>query len=157
MLEVYTICYFITILTLCPLGIFSCYFVVCWFFSKSTFLKNSSRNTIWVSNRVDPDQTWHPVGPELGPICLQRLWAEDTNRQWLKHPSSGCKMDFFKIKVPVSCELTLILSWIFLFSTLYPVNLHHCSCKHAFSIMCLFIVCCSHVWYCRFKDWWESL
>ena len=42
-------------LTLCPLGNFSCFFVGSWFFSKSTFSKNSFRNTIWVSNRLDPD------------------------------------------------------------------------------------------------------
>ena len=47
------------------------------FFSKSTFSKNSIRNTIRVSNSLDSDQTWHIVGPDLGPNCLQSLSADD--------------------------------------------------------------------------------
>ena len=47
------------------------------FFSKSTFLENSFRNTIRVSNSLDPDQARHFVGPDLGPNCLQRLSADD--------------------------------------------------------------------------------
>ena len=47
------------------------------FFSKSTFLENSFRNTIRVSNRLDPD---HFFGPDPGPNCLQRLSAEGTRR-----------------------------------------------------------------------------
>ena len=43
------------------------------FFSKLTFSKNSSRNTVRVSNGFDPDS----VGPDLGPNCLQRLSATD--------------------------------------------------------------------------------
>ena len=39
------------------------------FFSKTTFLKNSFRNTIRVSNSLDPDQARHYVGPDLGPNC----------------------------------------------------------------------------------------
>ena len=46
--------------------------------SKSTFMKNSFRNTIRVSNSLDPDQARHIVGPDLGPNCLQRLLADDT-------------------------------------------------------------------------------
>ena len=37
--------------------------------------------TFWVSNRLDPDQAWHFVEPDLGPLCLQRLSADDTSRQ----------------------------------------------------------------------------
>ena len=47
------------------------------FFSKSTFYKNSFMNTIRMSNRLDPDQTRHFVGPDLDPNCLQRLSADD--------------------------------------------------------------------------------
>ena len=36
------------------------------------------RNTIRVSNSLDPDQAQHFVGPDLGPNCLQRLSADDT-------------------------------------------------------------------------------
>ena len=39
-------------------GIFSCFFVVCWLFSKSTFSKKSFRNTIRVSNGLDPGRSW---------------------------------------------------------------------------------------------------
>ena len=54
------------------------------FFSKSTFSKNSFRNTIRVSNSLDPDQAQHFVGPDLGPNCLQRLSADDTSRHKFK-------------------------------------------------------------------------
>ena len=57
---------------------FFAFFVVCQFFSKSTFLKNSFGNTIKVSTSVDPDQTVHFDEPDLGPNCLQRLSADDT-------------------------------------------------------------------------------
>ena len=40
------------------------------------FLKNSFRNTIRVSNSLDPDQARQNVGPDLGPNCLQRLSAD---------------------------------------------------------------------------------
>ena len=33
-----------------------------------------------VSNKLDPDQARHFVGPDLGPICFQRLSADDTRR-----------------------------------------------------------------------------
>ena len=37
-------------------------------------------NTIWVSNRLDPDQDQQFVGPSLGPNCLQRLAALNKSR-----------------------------------------------------------------------------
>ena len=49
-------------------------------FSKSVFFKNSVRNNLLVSNRLDPDQARHFVGPDLGPNCLQKLSADDTRR-----------------------------------------------------------------------------
>ena len=36
--------------------------------------------TIRVSNSLDPDQTQHLVGPDLCPICLLSLSADDTSR-----------------------------------------------------------------------------
>ena len=51
------------------------------FFSKSTFLKNSFRNTMRVSNSLGPDQTRHSVWSDLVPNCLQKLSADDTSRQ----------------------------------------------------------------------------
>ena len=72
----------VSLSTLCILGNFACFFVfvVCWFFSKSTVLKNSFRNIIRVSNSLAPDQARQNVGPDLGPNCLQRLSADDTRR-----------------------------------------------------------------------------
>ena len=46
------------------------------FFSKLAFSKSSFRNTIIVSNSLDPEQAHYYVGPELGPICLQSLSAD---------------------------------------------------------------------------------
>ena len=51
------------------------------FFSKFTFSKNYFRNTIRVSNSLDPDQTRLYVGPDLGSNCLQSLPVDDTGRQ----------------------------------------------------------------------------
>ena len=41
------------------------------------FLKNYFRNTISMSNSLDPDQGQHSVGPDQGSNCLQRLAAND--------------------------------------------------------------------------------
>ena len=60
--------------------IFYTFAVVCWLFSKLTFSKNSFRNTISVSNSLDPDQARHSVGPDLDPNCLQRLSADNKSR-----------------------------------------------------------------------------
>ena len=50
------------------------------FFSKSTLKKTSIKDTIRVSNSLDPDQARHIVGPDLGTDCLQKLSADDTSR-----------------------------------------------------------------------------
>ena len=65
------------------------FFVICCLFyflkSKSTFSKDSFRNTICVkqfepvSNSLNPDQSRHIVRPDLGPYCLQSLSADDTS------------------------------------------------------------------------------
>ena len=36
------------------------------------------RNTIILSNSLDPDKAQRFVGPDLGPNCLQRLSADNT-------------------------------------------------------------------------------
>ena len=59
-----------------PLWIRTCYFVVCRFFRNEFFRKIIFRNTIRVSNCLNPDQARHSVGPDLGPNCLQRLSAD---------------------------------------------------------------------------------
>ena len=61
---------------LCMLGNFSCFCCVSAdFFQNLIFKKYSLRNTIRVSNRLDPDQIRHFVSPDLGPNCLLRLSA----------------------------------------------------------------------------------
>ena len=47
-------------------------------------IKKSFRNTIRVSNSLDPDQDRRNVGPDLDPNCLKRLSADDTSRQRVK-------------------------------------------------------------------------
>ena len=47
----------------------------------STFLKNSLRNTIRVSNSLDPGQAQRFVGPDLGPNCLQRFAADNISKR----------------------------------------------------------------------------
>ena len=52
--------------------------------SADFFKKNSFRNTIRVSNSLDPDQAQHCVGLDLGLNYLQRLSADDTGIQRVK-------------------------------------------------------------------------
>ena len=61
------------------LGNFSCF--CCRLLDFSTFIlsKISFRNTIRVSNSLDPDQDWQNVSPDLGPNCLQRSSADDNS------------------------------------------------------------------------------
>ena len=47
------------------------------FFKNYHFHKYSFRNTIRVSNGLDPDQDRLYVGPDLGPNHLQRLSADN--------------------------------------------------------------------------------
>ena len=51
------------------------------FFFTINFLKNSFRNTIRVSNGLDPYQDRHSVGPDLGSNHLQRLSADDKSHR----------------------------------------------------------------------------
>ena len=46
------------------------------------FLNTEFFNTIRVSNSLDPDQTRHFIGPDLGPNCLQRLSADNKSCPW---------------------------------------------------------------------------
>ena len=47
---------------------------------ESTFLKNCFQNLIRVTNILNPDQAQQKVRPDLGPNCLQRLFADDKSR-----------------------------------------------------------------------------
>ena len=70
------------ILTHCILDNFSyIYFCRLPFSFKINLLKNSFRNTIRMSNSLDPDQARRFIGSDLGPNCLPRLSADDTGRQ----------------------------------------------------------------------------
>ena len=62
-------------------GKFSSVSLSVFFFFKIIFLKKSFRNIIKVSNRLDPYQVRHFVGPDLGLNCLQRLSADLTSKQ----------------------------------------------------------------------------
>ena len=59
------------------------------FFFKSTFLKDSFRNVIRVSNSLDPDQARHYVGPGLVPDCLQRLYQQTTVNSQMRMVNSA--------------------------------------------------------------------
>ena len=58
--------------TFCQLGNFVCFLWSADFFQNQLF-RNSFRNTIGVSSRLDPDQARHTVGSNLVPNCLQKL------------------------------------------------------------------------------------
>ena len=45
-----------------------------YFFKKN--LSGLIKNTIRVSNSLDPDQDLHYVGPDLGPNCFPRISAD---------------------------------------------------------------------------------
>ena len=57
---------------LCMLGIFHAFLSSAYFFSNSTVSENIFRNTIRVSNSLDPDEAEHFVGPDLVPNYLQK-------------------------------------------------------------------------------------
>ena len=57
-----------------------CHLLFVFFQNHFFFLKNSIRNTIRVSNSLNPDQARHFVGPDLVLNCLQKLSADDTSR-----------------------------------------------------------------------------
>ena len=66
------------------LGNFEYFYCRLLIFSKPNFSKNSFRNTIRVSNSLDPDQAQCLDGLDLVPNCLQKLPADDTSRQRVK-------------------------------------------------------------------------
>ena len=53
------------------------YVIICGLFSKLPLLKDSFRNTIRMSKGLYPYQDWHSVNPDLGPNCLQMLFADN--------------------------------------------------------------------------------
>ena len=69
-------------LILCMLSIFHDFLLPAYFFSNLTFSKYIFRNTIRVSNGIDPDQAQLSVGTDLGPNCLPRLSTNNKYRCW---------------------------------------------------------------------------
>ena len=55
------------------------------FFLKNNFFKILFRNTITVSDSLDPEQVRQNVRPALGPNGLQRFSADNICVQMLKH------------------------------------------------------------------------
>ena len=85
---------------------FCCCFFICGFFNfkkkkkKITFSKKALRNTINVSNSLDPDQARDFVWPDLGPNCLERqklpLMGKELDQTKHKLYSSFCMIDSFQ-------------------------------------------------------------
>ena len=67
------VCY---IIHKCMLGNFSSFCCRLLTFSKLISSKNYFRDTIRVSNGLDPAQDRQNISPDLGPNCLQRLSAD---------------------------------------------------------------------------------
>ena len=70
-------------LTLCPLGIFSCFYPLLIFFQNQLFWKIFQEYLLSVKP-LELDQAQCSVWPDLGPNCLQRLWANKTSSQWVQ-------------------------------------------------------------------------
>ena len=82
------------------LGKFSCFCCRLLTFFKINFFKKKIRNTIRVSNSLDPDQDLQNVGPDLGPNCLQMLSVDDKNsllhvaRKELRWDTEECSLAY---------------------------------------------------------------
>ena len=66
-----------------------------------TFSKRSFRNTIRVSNGLDPDQDRCSVDPHLGLNCLQRFSADDkvaASRQELEGERNCSHVEVIRLK-----------------------------------------------------------
>ena len=89
--------------------------------------KISFRNTIRVSNSLDPDQASHFVKSDLGLNCLQRSSAEDTSKQRVKNIILQTWQSFCKASVDISstcpvrcfCPLLLRSSMMIVFPLVY--------------------------------------
>ena len=70
-------------LTLCMLGNFACYFVICGFFFLFfliIFFKKIFQEYHQSVKQFESRSGIHFVGPDLGPNCLKRLSADDKSR-----------------------------------------------------------------------------
>ena len=74
-----------SIIKFCMLGNFSCVCCRLLTFFKINFLKKKSfRNTIGVSNGLDPDQDRHSVGPDLGPKLFSKVIISKQQKSQVK-------------------------------------------------------------------------
>ena len=76
-----------------------------------------------MSNRLDPDQARHFVGPDLDPNGLQKLSADDTSRKELKnniYVNKKCAVKKLHIQVAnnVDPDKTVKLIWISIVSVI---------------------------------------
>ena len=68
------------------------------------FARNSFKNTIRVTNSLNPDQAQHFFGPGLGLNCLLRSSADETSKQKVNKRQltvSRHKIMYYPIKVPM--------------------------------------------------------
>ena len=103
-------------------------------------MKKYFRNTITVSNSLDPDQDRRSVGPDLGPNCLQKLSADDTSRQRVKGTNSTVLVVHSHTVMMNVLSARLI---IYLIRSLCMLLKFACFFSSAFSLKCvrlLFVV-----------------
>ena len=67
-------------LTLCMLGNFTAFLVVCRFFVKIYVFKKFFQECCKHVKQCDLDKVRHFVGLDLGPNCLQRQTADEKSR-----------------------------------------------------------------------------
>ena len=78
----------ISSLTLFRVGIFFMLYTLSADFDQNLFQKNSFRNTIRVSNSMDPNQDRRNVGPDLDQNCLKRLSGSVDDKSHLARKTS---------------------------------------------------------------------
>ena len=78
------------------------------FFKIIFFFKKSFRSTFRVLNRLDPDQDRHFVSLDLGPTCLQRLYADDKSHRYSKERAT-CEWPEFYVHKDMFCSVLLMM------------------------------------------------
>ena len=73
-------------------------------------LINSFRNTIRVSNCLDPDQDRHSVGLDLGPNCLQSLSTDNKISQAMKELRSS-KYHLYAVCRSLETKYAILYAW----------------------------------------------
>ena len=102
-----------TLLTVCLLDNFAFFCRLLIFFFKIIFFEKYFRNTIRVSNSLDPDQARRSVGPDLGPNCLKRLSADDTRRQRVNESVADNQCQEDKVVLVNTASLSNLIGFSF--------------------------------------------